>query len=79
MLERLKSVCKCLLIFTYRNLRSAVLYVMNTSGSLDELCPALRAGDLNLSMATRDADFLPAGRTIINLVPVLSAITDFSI
>ncbi len=52
---------------------------MDTSGSLDELLPALRAGDLNLSMATRDADILPAGRTIINLVPVLSAITDFSI
>lgn len=49
------------------------------SGSLDELCPALRAGDLNLTMTTRDTDFLPTGRTIINLVPVLSAITDFSI
>ncbi len=52
---------------------------MNTSGSLDELCPALRAGDLDLSVTTWDADFLPAGRTVINLVAVLSTITDFSI
>ena len=52
---------------------------MDTSGSLDELLPALRTGDLNLSMATRDAEFLTAGRTVINLVAVLPAITDFSV
>jgi hypothetical protein len=52
---------------------------MDTSGSLDKLRPTLRAGDLDLSMATWDANFLPAGRTVIDLVAVLSAITDFPI